>query len=182
MDRRVVEAIKSMAERNRFMKGIYAWVGFHNVVLPYAPSERFAGATHFSAGKLLRLAFTGLAAFSNAPLRWWSGIGATVALAALAYGSWIVIDHAIYGVEVPGWATVVAAMMFLSGVQLLSIGMLGEYVGRIFDEERQYRAGAGRSAATTGRRKPWRFASGMRQRNRRSQQRMLLTSETSTRG
>lgn len=137
MDRRVVDAIKAMPERNRFMKGIYAWVGFENVVLPYTPAERFAGATHFSAGKLLRLAFTGLTAFSNAPLRWWSGIGASVALAAFTYGCWIVLEHAIYGVEVPGWATVVAGMMFLSGVQLLSIGMLGEYVGRIFDEVKQ---------------------------------------------
>ena len=137
MDRCVVDAIRSLPERNRFMKGLYAWVGFHTVSIPYLPLARHAGRSSFSIGRLVRLAFTGITSFTNAPLRWWSGIGAAIAVAALAYGVWIVIEHAIYGVDVPGWATVVAGMMFLSGVQLLSIGMLGEYVGRIFDEVKQ---------------------------------------------
>ena len=137
MDRCVVDAIRSLPERNRFMKGLYAWVGFHTVSIPYLPLARHAGRSSFSIGRLVRLAFTGVTSFTNAPLRWWSGVGAAIAVAALAYGVWIVVEHAIYGVDVPGWATVVAGMMFLSGVQLLSIGMLGEYVGRIFDEVKQ---------------------------------------------
>lgn len=137
MDRCVVDALRALPERNRFMKGLYAWVGFQTVVVPYTPLARHSGASSFSLRRLVRLAFTGITSFSNAPLRWWSGIGAAIAVAALGYGCWIVIERVIYGVDVPGWATVVAGMMFLSGVQLLSIGMLGEYVGRIFDEVKQ---------------------------------------------
>jgi glycosyltransferase involved in cell wall biosynthesis len=137
MDRRVVEALKSLPERNRFMKGLYAWVGFHNVIIPYTPAERHAGVSTFSMRRLARLAFTGVTAFTNAPLRLWSGIGVITAVLALAFGTWIVIEHFIYGSDVPGWATIVTGMAFLSGVQLLSIGILGEYVGRIFDEVKQ---------------------------------------------
>ncbi len=137
MDRRVVDALRSLPERNRFMKGLYAWVGFRTVVIPYTPLPRLAGASHFSARRLVRLAFTGITAFTNAPLRWWSGVGAVVAAAAFTYGVYVVIDHFLFGADVPGWPTLVAGMMFLSGVQLLSIGVLGEYIGRIFDEVKQ---------------------------------------------
>ncbi len=137
MDRCVVHAIRSLPERNRFMKGLYAWVGFRTVAIPYLPDPRHCGHSSYSLRRLVRLAFTGVTSFSNAPLRWWSGVGVAIAIAALVYGTWIVVEYAIYGVDVPGWATVVAGMMFLSGVQLLSIGMLGEYVGRIFDEVKQ---------------------------------------------
>ena len=137
MDRRVVEALKSLPERNRFMKGLYAWVGFHNVIIPYTPAERHAGVSSFSLRRLARLAFTGVTAFTNAPLRLWSGIGVVTALLSVGFGAWIVVDHFIYGSDVPGWATIVTGMAFLSGVQLLSIGILGEYVGRIFDEVKQ---------------------------------------------
>ncbi len=154
MDRCVVDAIRSLPERNRFMKGLYAWVGFRTVSIPYLPDPRHSGRSSYSLGRLVRLAFTGVTSFSNAPLRWWSGVGAAIAVVALVYGTWIVVEYAIYGVDVPGWATVVAGMMFLSGVQLLSIGMLGEYVGRIFDEVKQrpvYLVGgeAGRANFTT---------------------------------
>jgi glycosyltransferase involved in cell wall biosynthesis len=137
MDRRVVDALKSLPERNRFMKGLYAWVGFHNVIIPYTPLERHAGATSFSMHRLTKLAFTGVTAFTNAPLRLWSALGVVVALCAIAFGIWIVIEYFVYGIDVPGWATLVTGMMFFSGVQLLSIGILGEYVGRIFDEVKQ---------------------------------------------
>jgi glycosyltransferase involved in cell wall biosynthesis len=137
MDRRVVDALKSLPERNRFMKGLYAWVGFRNEIIPYLPQERHAGTSSFSMRRLSRLAFTGVTAFTNAPLRLWSGIGVVIALAALAYGASIVIDHYVNGSDVPGWATLVTGMAFLSGVQLLSIGILGEYVGRIFEEVKQ---------------------------------------------
>jgi len=137
MDRKVVDALKSLPERNRFMKGLYAWVGFETTVVSYTPLPRLSGASRYSLRRLARLALTGITAFTNAPLRWWSAVGVGVAACAVAYGSWIVLDHLLFGVDVPGWATVVAGMMFLSGVQLLSIGILGEYIGRIFDEVKQ---------------------------------------------
>jgi glycosyltransferase involved in cell wall biosynthesis len=137
MDRRVVDALKALPERNRFMKGLYAWVGFHNVIIPYVPAERLSGTSSFSLRSLSKLAFTGVTAFTNAPLRLWSALGVVVALFALAFGVWIVAEHFIYGSDVPGWATLVCGMMFFSGIQLLSIGILGEYVGRIFDEVKQ---------------------------------------------
>ena len=137
MDRRVVDALKSLPERNRFMKGLYAWVGFRNEIIPYVPNERHAGESSFSMRRLSRLAFTGITAFTNAPLRLWSGLGMVLAVLAIGFGLWIILDHFVNGVEVPGWATLVTGMAFFSGVQLLSIGILGEYVGRIFDEVKQ---------------------------------------------
>ena len=106
--------------------------------------------------RLARLAFTGVTAFTNAPLRLWSALGVVIALFALGFGSWIVFEHFVFGNDVPGWATLVTGMAFFSGVQLLSIGILGEYVGRIFDEVKQrpvYVVGleAGRGAIVSAR-------------------------------
>ena len=137
MDRVVVRALQALPERNRFMKGLYAWVGFETRYLPYLPRPRQEGRSTFSLRRLSRLAITGLTAFSNLPLRLWSGVGAVIALFALAYGAWIVVEHIVDGHPIPGWPTLVTAVMFFSGVQLLSIGILGEYVGRIFDEVKQ---------------------------------------------
>ncbi len=137
MDRRVVDALMALPERNRFFKGLYAWVGFRTEFIRYTPAPRESGRSHFSPLRLLGLALTGLTAFSNLPLRLWSGLGATVAFCAIGYGGWIVIDHFFNGNPVPGWPTVVVSLMFFSGVQLLSIGILGEYVGRIFTEVKQ---------------------------------------------
>jgi glycosyltransferase involved in cell wall biosynthesis len=153
MDRRVVDALKSLPERNRFMKGLYAWVGFRTEIIDYLPAERLSGQSSFSMKGLTRLAFTGVTAFTNLPLRLWSGVGAVVALGAITFGTWIIIDHFVNGIDVPGWATLVVGLSFFSGVQLLSIGILGEYVGRIFDEVKQrpvYIVGAeaGRGALT----------------------------------
>src|SRR5436189_6012317 len=88
MDRQVVDALKALPERNRFMKGLYAWVGFHTVIIPYTPAERHSGVTSFSMRRLARLAFTGVTAFTNAPLRLWSGVGVVIALLALLFGAW----------------------------------------------------------------------------------------------
>ena len=137
MDRRVVDALLSLPERNRFMKGLYAWVGFRTEYLRYTPAPRAAGKTSFSPRRLLALALTGMTAFSTLPLRMWSGLGALVALLAMAYGGLLVVETLLFGHPVPGWPTVVVSLMFFSGVQLLSIGILGEYVGRIFDEVKQ---------------------------------------------
>ena len=138
LDRKVVDALKSLPERNRFMKGLYAWVGFPSAVVTYEPNERFAGDSSFSLRSLIRLALTGVTAFTNFPLRLWSAVGAVIAVCSLAGGVWIVIEHYTGGSDnVAGWATLAVSAMFFSGVQLLSIGILGEYVGRIFDEVKQ---------------------------------------------
>ena len=138
LDRKVVEALKSLPERNRFMKGLYAWVGFPSAVVVYEPNERFAGDSSFSLRSLIRLALTGVTAFTNFPLRLWSAVGAVIAVCSLVGGVWIVVEHYTSNVDnVPGWATLAVSAMFFSGVQLLSIGILGEYVGRIFDEVKQ---------------------------------------------
>lgn len=137
LDRRVVAALNALPERNRFMKGLYAWVGFRTEFLPYTPRAREGGRSSFSLRRLARLALTGVTAFSNLPLRIWSGLGALAALGGLGYGCWIVVDHMIFGDQVPGWATMVVGLMFFGGIQMLSIGIIGEYVGRIFDEVKQ---------------------------------------------
>lgn len=134
MDRRVVDALLSLPERNRFLKGLYAWVGYRTEFIRYVPLARASGSSSFSLARLLALALTGVTAFSTLPLRLWSGLGALIAVAAIGYGGWIAIDHLVNGHPVPGWPTVVVSLMFFSGVQLLSIGILGEYVGRIFTE------------------------------------------------
>lgn len=158
MDRKVVEALKSLPERNRFMKGLYAWVGFSSTAVDYEPLPRAVGVTSFGLRGSMALALTGIVAFSTAPLRLLTLLGLALSVAALGYGSWVVIDYFFWGIAVPGYATIVAGMMFLSGIQLLSIGVLAEYVGRIYEEVKQrpaylinQRQGAGLAAsAVTG--------------------------------
>lgn len=134
MDRRVVQALNALPERTRFMKGLYAWVGFQAEALPYTPDARAYGNTHYSKRKLFKLAFAGLTAFTTWPLRMVSMIGLTFAVLSFAYGCYLVVDYLLYGNAVSGWTTIVAALMFFAGVNLLSLGVVGEYVGRIFDE------------------------------------------------
>ncbi|MFM7704885.1 MAG: glycosyltransferase family 2 protein [Rubrivivax sp.] len=137
LDRKVVRALQALPERNRFMKGLYAWVGFRTEVIPYEPAERMSGHSSFSSRRLRALAFTGITAFTNAPLRLWSVIGATAAFVGLGFGVYIILEYLILGQDVPGWATLVVGLAFSGGLQLLSVGILGEYVGRIFDEVKQ---------------------------------------------
>ncbi len=137
LDRKVVLALRELTERNRFMKGLYAWVGFRTQALPYTPAPRLAGETQFSFRRLAGLALTGLTSFSTLPLRFWSALGFILAALALGYGVWIIIDHFINENTVPGWATLVVGLMFFSGVQLISVGILGEYLGRVYEEVKQ---------------------------------------------
>lgn len=137
MDRKVVQALCAMPERNRFMKGMYAWVGFSSTALEYEPLPRLSGQSHFRLGASLSLALTGVVSFSTTPLRMLSWLGLGVSAAALTYGLWVIGEYFWLGIEVPGYATIVVGMMLLSGVQLLSIGVLAEYVGRIYDEVKQ---------------------------------------------
>ena len=136
-DRKVVEALRSLPERNRFMKGLYAWVGFRSQAIAYTPAPRAAGRTSFSSRRLLGLALTGLTSFSTLPLRFWSISGFLIALMALGYGLFVAVDHLLNKDPVPGWATIVVGLMFFSGVQLISIGVLGEYLGRVYEEVKQ---------------------------------------------
>ncbi len=134
MDRVVVDALCALPERNRFMKGIYAWVGYRSIGIPYTPLPRTHGESAFSRLKLMSLAWTGITSFSSLPLRFASAVGVVLALLSFTYGIVVVIDKLFFNESVPGWPTVVASMMFLSGVQLLFIGILGEYLARIYDE------------------------------------------------
>ena len=137
MDRAVVEALKALPERNRFMKGLYAWVGFNSTAIDYEPLERTDGKSHFGLRGGLSLALTGITAFSTAPLRILSYLGLILSASALAYSAWVVLEYFVMGIDVPGYATIVVGVMFFSGIQLLSTGILAEYIGRIYDEVKQ---------------------------------------------
>nr|WP_281357678.1 glycosyltransferase family 2 protein [Aromatoleum diolicum] len=133
-DRAVVDAINSLPERTRFMKGITSWVGFRQEEIDFDPAERAAGASAWSLLRLLRYAIDGLSAFSTLPLRVWSLVGIGMAMISGLYGGWLVLRTIIWGIDVPGYASVMVSVLFMSGIQLISLGVLGEYVGRIFTE------------------------------------------------
>lgn len=134
LDRRVVAALRQLPERNRFMKGLYAWVGFKSVALPFIPIKRASGQSSFTLRGLHHLALAGLTAFTTLPLRIWSAVGAAISLLALLYAAWVAIETLLFGNPTPGWATLTVGLMFFSGVQLFSIGILGEYLGRVYEE------------------------------------------------
>ena len=134
LDRRVVDVIRRMPERNRFMKGLFAWAGFKQTAVSYHREQRTVGQTKFNYWKLWTLAIDGITSASTAPLRIWSYLGALVALGALALAGFIVVRTLITGIDVPGYASLMVAILFLGGLQLLSLGVLGEYVGRILTE------------------------------------------------
>ncbi|HEY5459024.1 MAG TPA: glycosyltransferase family 2 protein [Sphingomicrobium sp.] len=134
LDRRVVDVIRQMPERNRFMKGLFAWAGFKQAAVSYHREERKVGSTKFNYWKLWTLAIDGITSASTAPLRIWSYLGGIVALGALGYALFIIIRTLTTGIVVPGYASLMVAILFLGGLQLLSLGILGEYVGRILTE------------------------------------------------
>jgi glycosyltransferase involved in cell wall biosynthesis len=134
MDRSVVDALLALPERNRFMKGLYAWVGFKSVAIPYEPAERAAGKSHYSALRLLAFSIDGLTAFTTWPLRVASIAGVVMAAIAFLYGIVITIDFLINGNSVSGWTTIIVCLLFFVGLQLISLGILGEYIARIFEE------------------------------------------------
>ncbi|CAG0963643.1 polyisoprenyl-phosphate glycosyltransferase [Rhodocyclaceae bacterium] len=137
LDRRVLDALRAMPERNRFMKGLYNWVGFTRLAVVSRTDERRAGESSFNFWRLFGLALTGLTSFSNVPLRVWSIAGGMVSAASILYAFWVAMDTLIWGNDVAGWPTLTVGIMFLGGVQLLSIGVLGEYIGRIYAEVKQ---------------------------------------------
>jgi len=137
LDRRVVDVIRAMPERNRFMKGLFAWGGFRQAAVHYDRAERAVGRTKFNYVKLWKLAIDGLTSASTAPLRVWSYIGFVIAAAAMLYAIYLVARTILYGIDVAGYASLMVAVLFLGGVQLLSLGVLGEYVGRILVETKR---------------------------------------------
>ncbi len=137
MDRQVVNALAALPERNRFMKGLYAWVGFKSVAIQYKPLPRRFGQTRFGFRGALALAMTGMLAFSTVPLRLLTLFGLCLAFIALIYGAWVVASRLVWGIEVPGYATIVASVMFFSGVQLFGLGVIAAYIARIYEEVKQ---------------------------------------------
>lgn len=134
MDRIAVDALKQLPEQQRFMKGLFAWVGFKTVTLDYVRKPRLAGYTKFSGPKLWNFALEGITSFSSAPLRIWSYVGAAFALVTIVYALFIVLRTMIYGVDVPGYASLLVLILLFGSLQLISVGILGEYIGRIYLE------------------------------------------------
>lgn len=137
MDRSVVEVIRRLPERNRFMKGLFAWAGFRQSAVEYDRADREHGVTKFNYWKLWTLALDGITSASTIPLRIWSYVGALVALFALGYAAFLAIETMMFGNPVPGYASIMVSVLFLGGIQLISLGVLGEYVGRILTETKQ---------------------------------------------
>ena len=137
MDARVVLALRQLPERRRFMKGLFAWVGFRFASVEYTRPARSAGRSKFSSWRLWNFALEGLTAFSTIPLRIWTYLGAGVAVLAFGYAMFIVTRVVLHGIDVPGYASLLVAVLFLGGIQLMGLGVLGEYVGRIYNESKQ---------------------------------------------
>jgi len=134
LDRRVVDALNACTERSRFTKGLYAWVGFRHEGVPFDVDPRLSGRTAWSALGLWRFAVDAITSFSMMPLRIWSYLGVLVSMFAMAYGGFIVVRTLMFGRDVPGYASLIAAITFFSGVQLIGLGVIGEYLGRVFTE------------------------------------------------
>ena len=134
MDRRVVDALRTLRERNRFMKGLFAWVGFRQCEVHYERPERGAGASKFNYWRLWNFALDGITGYSTVPLRIAGYLGTLTAVAAMVYGLYLVVRTLVFGVDVPGYASTMVAVLLLGGVQLTVLGVIGEYLGRIFEE------------------------------------------------
>jgi len=137
VSRRVLDALRSLRERQRFMKGLFAWVGYPQVAVDYERAPRIAGHTKFNYWRLWNFALEGITGFSTAPLRVGTYIGLASALVAFGYGVWNVSKTPAWGHPVAGWPTMMAVVLFLGGVQLMALGVIGEYLGRLFIESKQ---------------------------------------------
>ncbi|HBT87094.1 glycosyltransferase family 2 protein [Desulfobacter sp.] len=137
MSRKVIEALKRLPENQRFMKGLFAWVGFNTAVVEYEQAPRAAGKTSYNGWKLWDFALDGITSFSTLPLRIWMYIGFLISFLSFLYGSAIVINTLILGVDTPGYASMITVILFLGGIQLIGIGILGEYIGRIYKETKK---------------------------------------------
>ncbi|HEN3580948.1 TPA: glycosyltransferase family 2 protein, partial [Yersinia enterocolitica] len=134
MDRKVVEATRTLRENSRFMKGIFAWVGFRTTTVEYKVEPREYGKSSFNTWKLWNFALEGITSFSTVPLRVWSYIGGVISLFAFLYSIYLILKTVFLGVDTPGYASLMVVVLFSTGIQLIGIGILGEYIGRIFLE------------------------------------------------
>jgi polyisoprenyl-phosphate glycosyltransferase len=134
IDRKGVEVLRSLGEKARFSKGLYAWIGFKATGVPFVVEERRFGTTQWSFRKLFRFAFDGIASFSTVPLRIWTYIGFLISFLAIATAVYFMIRTLLFGTDLPGFPSLIVSIMFFSGIQLMSLGIVGEYVGRIFAE------------------------------------------------
>lgn len=137
MSREAVENVKLLPERNLFMKGILSWASGNIELVEYSRAERSAGDSKFNGWKLWNLAIEGITNFSSVPLRVWTYLGLFVATCSFLYGSFMVVDKVIWGNNVPGYPSLLVSILFLGGIQLIGIGVLGEYIGRIYTEVKQ---------------------------------------------
>lgn len=134
LDRKIVTALQKLPERNRFMKGLYSWVGFKQIAIPFEVQPRKSGTSQWSFYSLLDLAITGITSFTAFPLRLIALGGIGVATLSIIYAIWIVFSTLVFGIQTPGWATIVTTITFFGGLQLFALGVVGEYIGRVFDE------------------------------------------------
>jgi glycosyltransferase involved in cell wall biosynthesis len=137
LDRALVDVLKAMPERNRFMKGLYNWPGFRSVGIAFEVQERRTGTSHYGFLRLMRLGLSGLTAFSVLPLRMVSLLGLLISLGAMLFGLNIIFEYFYSGIKVPGFATLAVGIAFLSGIQLMALGVLAEYLGRVYEEVKQ---------------------------------------------
>ncbi|WP_448562588.1 glycosyltransferase family 2 protein [Trichothermofontia sp.] len=134
LDRRVVAALKQLPERTRFMKGLFAWVGFKQTAIYYDRDQRYKGNTKWDYWRLWNFAVDGITSFSLAPLKIWSYIGILLSFIAFGYAFFLALRTLIFGVDVPGYASLMVALLFLGGIQLVTLGIIGEYLGRVYEE------------------------------------------------
>ncbi len=134
---RSLAALRELRERHRFMKGLFGWVGFRQVAIPYHREARVAGRSKFNAWRLWNFALEGVTSFSTAPLRVATYLGVLTAVLAFVYASWIVIKAMFWGDPVAGWPTMMTVILLLGGVQLMALGVIGEYLGRLYEESKQ---------------------------------------------
>jgi glycosyltransferase involved in cell wall biosynthesis len=134
IDRKGVEVLRALGERARFSKGLYAWIGFKSTGVPFAVEDRHHGTTKWSFRKLFRFAFDGITSFTTVPLRVWTYLGGMISVAAIATALYFMVRTLVFGTDLPGFPSLIVSVMFFSGVQLMSLGVIGEYVGRIFAE------------------------------------------------
>ncbi len=133
-DRKVIDAFLAMPERNRFNRGLFAWAGFRTTTVPVTMGERTTGTSQWGFFKLLRLAIAAITSFGTLPLKVWAVIGSFVSLSSLLYGAYVVAKTLILGADVPGFPSLMVAILFFSGVQLIGLGIIGEYLGHVFSE------------------------------------------------
>ena len=134
---RALAALRQLRERHRFMKGLFGWIGFNAVSIPYQRDARIAGRSKFNAWRLWNFALEGITSFSTAPLRLATYAGLATALLAFGFGAWVVVRALLWGDRVAGWPSLMAVVLCLGGVQLMALGMIGEYLGRLYEESKQ---------------------------------------------